>query len=153
MTNFVFNIAKGRGAALSDRVKSADPATSALILIPLQTAGLESDAVLVDRTTLAAVLGSTTQEQTTMGRKVLVAADLPAIPAPDNANDRNDRSLPTVTWALAEGPAISKILVCYRPATGDGDSLIVPVTAFDLVTTPSGVDIQLLAGLFFRAQS
>lgn len=153
MANIVFNIAKGRVAELYDRVKSNDPANSALILVPIETSGLETDAVLKDKDTLTDVLAGTTNEQTTMGRKTLTDADLAAIPAPDDTNDRNDRSLPTVTWVSATGNAISKILVCYDGDTTAGtDANIVPLTLFDAVFTPDGSDIVLNSAVFFRAQ-
>jgi hypothetical protein len=152
MASIVFNIAKGRVAELCDRVKSNDPANSALILVPIETSGLEADATLIDADTLAAVLAGTTNEQTTMGRKVLTDADLATIPAPDDTNDRNERSLPTTTWTGATGNAISKILVCYDPDTTAGtDANIVPLTMFDFVMTPSGADIQMTGGVFYRA--
>ena len=49
MANIVFNIAKGRVAELYGRVEGNDPSTSALILIPIETSGLESDATLATR--------------------------------------------------------------------------------------------------------
>ncbi len=152
MANIVFNIAKGKVAELYDRVENSDPTNAALILVPIETSGLESDATLIDADTLAAVLSGTTNEQTTMGRKTLTDADLAAVPAPDDSGDRNERSLPTVTWAAASGNAISKILVCYDPdTTGGTDSNIVPLTMFDFAQTPSGADIQMTTGVFFRA--
>ena len=152
MANIVFNIAKGRIAELYNRVESDDPAASALILVPIETTGLESDATLVDADTLTAVLSGTTNEQTTMGRKTLTQADLAAFPAPDDGNDRMDVSLPSVTWTAASGNAISKMLVCYDADTGTGtDSNIIPLTMFDCAITPDGSDIQLTAGVFFRA--
>lgn len=152
MANIVFNISKGRVAELYNRVKSNDPTNSAIILVPIETSGLESDATLIDVDTLAALLAGTTNEQTTMGRKTLTDADLAAFPAPDDANDRMDLSLPTVTWTAATGNAISKIAVCYDPdTTGGTDSAIVPLTMFDFVQTPSGADIQMTTGVFYRA--
>jgi hypothetical protein len=152
MANIVFNISKGRVAELHDRVKSNDPANSAIILVPIETSGLEADSVLIDADTLAAVLAGATNEQTTMGRKVLTDSDLAAIPAPDDSNDRNERSLPTTTWTAASGNAISKILVCYDPDTTAGtDANIVPLTMFDFAQTPSGADIQMTTGVYFRA--
>lgn len=152
MANITFNIAKGRVAELYDRVKSNDPAGSALILIPIETSGLESDATLIDADTVAAVLSGTTNEQTTMGRKTLTDSELAAIPAPDDANDRNERSLPEVTWTAASGNAISKILVAYDANTGAGDDTdLVPLTMFDAAATPDGNDLKLNAGVFFRA--
>ena len=151
MANIVFNIAKGRVVELYNRVKSNDPANSALILVPIETSGLESDATLIDKDTLTDLLAGTTNEQTTMGRKTLTDANLAALPAPDDANDRMDISLPTVTWSAATGNAISKIAVCYDNDTTSGtDANIVPLTMFDAVVTPDGTDIQLTGGTFFR---
>ena len=152
MANIVFNIAKGKVAEYYDRVKSNDPANSAIILVPIETSGLEADSTLIDADTLAAVLAGATNEQSTMGRKTLTDAELATIPAPDDSNDRNERSLPTVTWTAASGNAISKMLVCYDPdTTGGTDSNIIPLTMFDFAQTPSGADIQMTTGTFFRA--
>ena len=152
MANIVFNIAKGRVVEFYNRVENNDPANSALILVPIETSGLESDATLIDADTLAAVLAGTTNEQTTMGRKTLTDADLAALPAPDDTNDRYEVSLPTVTWTAASGNAISKIAVCYDADTTSGtDANIIPLTMFDFVQTPSGADIQMTGGVFFRA--
>lgn len=152
MANIVFNIAKGRVAELYNRVKSNDPANSAFIIIPIETSGLEADSVLIDKDDLAAVLSGTTNEQSTMGRKTLTDADLASFPAPDDSNDRMDVSLPTVTWTAASGNAISKLLVCYdSDTTGGADSAIIPLTMFDFAQTPSGADIQMTTGVFYRA--
>lgn len=152
MANIVFNIAKGRVVEYYNRVENNDPANAAIILVPIETAGLEADSALVDSDSLTEVLDGTTNEQTTMGRKTLTDADLAALPAPDDTNDRYDISLPTTTWTAATGNAISKILVCYDPDTTAGtDANIIPLTMFDFVVTPSGADIQMTGGVFFRA--
>ena len=149
MANIVFNIAKGSVNAYYDRVNDNDPGTARLVLIPIETTGLESDATLIDVDTLAAVIAGTTNEQTTMGRKYLTDAEL-AAGSPTDASDYNGRSLPTVTWTGATGNAISKIVVAYDPATS-ADSAIIPLTMFDFAQTPSGADIQMTTGVFFRA--
>ena len=152
MANIVANIAKGRVVEYYNRVKANDPAASALILVPIETSGLEADSVLIDKDDLSAWLSGATNEQTTMGRKTLTDADLVALPAPDDGNDRYDVSLPTVTWTAATGNAISKILVCYDNDTAAGtDSNIIPLCQFDFAVTPSGTDIQMTTGVFFRA--
>lgn len=152
MANIVFNIAKGRVVEFYNRVKSGDPADSALVLIPIETDGLESDAVLIDKDTVADVLSGDTDEQTTMGRKVLTAAELDAFPSPDDGNDRYDVSLPEVVWENATGNDISKILVAYHPDTAEGDdSDMIPLTLFDFAITPDGSDVTMEAGVFFRA--
>ena len=152
MVNIAFNIAKGRAAELYNRVKSNDPANSAFILVPIETAGIETDAVLRDADTLAAVLAGTTNEQTTMGRKVLTDAELAAFPAPNDTTDTYDVAVPLVTWVAATGNPISKILLCYdSDTTGGTDAGVVPISLHDYVATPSGVDLSVTAGTFFSA--
>jgi hypothetical protein len=152
VAHIVFNIAKGRVVEYYNRVKSNDPANSALILIPIETSGLQSDATLIDMDTVAAVLAGATNEQTTMGRKTLTDAQLAALPAPDDTNDRYDIALPSVTWTAATGNAISKILVAYDgDTTGGDDTNLIPLTMFDAVATPDGNDLVLNTGNFFRA--
>ena len=152
MANITFNIAKGRVAELYNRVESNDPANSAFILVPIETSGLESDATLIDKDDLSAVLSGTTNEQTTMGRKTLTDSDLAAFPAPVDGSDYMSLNLPSVTWTAASGNAISKILVCYdSDTTGGTDSAIIPLTMFDFAATPSGLDITMTGGEFYRA--
>lgn len=152
MANIVFNIAAGQGVEYYRRIVNNDPVNSAFILVPIETAGLEADATLIDVDTLAALLAGTTNEQTTMGRKTLTNVELAALPAPDDVNNRYDVSLPTTTWTAATGNAISKIAVCYDSDTTAGtDANIVPLTMFDFVVTPDGSDIQMTTGVFLRA--
>lgn len=153
MANIVFNIAKGRGIELHGRVVTNDPVNSALVLIPLETSGLETDLVLTDKETLAQVLAGTTNEQTTMGRKYCVSTDFIGISTPDHGNDRNEAQIPTVIWAGATGNPISKLIIAYDPDTTSGtDADIIPITMFDFLFTPDGSDIELTFGIFFRAQ-
>ena len=87
-----------------------------------------------------------------MGRKTIDDTLLAAMPAPDDTNDRYDISLPTVTWTAASGNAISKLVVGYDNDTTSGtDANIIPLTMFDFAQTPSGADIQMTTGVFFRA--
>jgi hypothetical protein len=151
MANVVFNIAKGRVAELHERVNNNDPTNSALILVPLETTGLVSDATLIDYDTLDALLAGASNEQTTMGRKTFTDADLAAFTANDTS-DRSECALPTVTYTAASGNAISKFLICYDgDTTGGTDANIIPLVAFDFVYTPSGIDLVFAAGDYFRA--
>lgn len=152
MANIVFNIAKGRIVELYNRVENNDPANAAFVIVPIETAGLEADATLIDADTLTAVLAGTTNEQTTMGRKILTDADLAALPAPDDTNDRYSLNLPNVTWTAAGGNPVSKLLVCYdSDTTGGTDANIIPLTMFDWVMTPTGGDLTATGAEFFRA--
>lgn len=153
MADIIFNIAKGRIAEFYNRVENNDPANAAFILIPVEAAGLEADSVLVDADTVAAVFAGATNEQTVMGRKILTDAELAAVPAPDDVNNRYDLALPTVLWTAPGGNPISKLLLAYdSDTTGGTDANLVPCGLFDFPQTPNGVaNIQLTGATFFRA--
>lgn len=155
MGNFVFNVSKGRAAELHDRVKSNDPANSALVIVAIN-AGAATDATMKDYDTLAALLGDgDVAEVTNAGyaRAVLTDADLAAIPAPDDTNDRNERALPTHSFgAITAGDGWTDLVVCYDPdTTGGTDADLVPLTLFDFVQTPSGAAIEVTGGTYYRA--
>jgi len=99
MADLVFNIAKGKVAYYAGLPAAAD----ALIAIPLETSGLETDAVLRDKDTFADVVAGTTNEQTTMGRKTLASVTVTV----DDTNDRVDVDAADITWTAATGNAVS----------------------------------------------
>ena len=153
MANFVPNIAKGRVAELYDRVKGGDPAASRLYVIPV-AAGSVTDEQMTDADTLADIITLGVSELTTGGwnRKTLAAADI-ATGGPDDANNRNDRSLPTQTWTGVSGSASTDLIVCYAAVASPTNAQLVPLTVFDFVQTPSGADITMTGGVFFRASA
>mgnify|MGYP000288193791 CR=1 FL=1 len=156
MADQVFNIGLGRVTELYNRVDTNDPANSALIVVVLATAGLESDAVLKDKDTLTDLVTGTTAEVTNSGyaRKVLTDADIVAF-TPDDTNDRADLDIPDQVWTgVAAGDGFSRFVVCYdSDTTGGTDANIVPLTAHDFVVVPDGTDVtaQIGATGFFRA--
>jgi hypothetical protein len=158
VADFVFNIAKGRVVEYYNRVENNDPANSALVIVAIDANG-DTDAVMRDRDDLAALLGGTANEvtNTNYARKVLTDADLAALPAPDDTNDRYDIDLPDQTWGPpgpSAGTAWTDLLVCYDPdTTGGTDSSIIPLTCHDFPITPDGSNIlaTIDAAGFFRA--
>lgn len=157
MADFVFNCAKGRVAEFYNRVDANDPGNSALIIVALKTAGLESDATLKDYATLATLLAAANDEATNSGyaRKTLTDVDLGALTI-DNANDRVDLDIADQVWSAVAtvGGAWSKLLICYdSDTTGGTDANILPLTAHDFVVTPDGTDLtaQIAAAGFYRA--
>ena len=156
MADLVFNISKGRVVELYNRVDSNDPANSALIMLALATAGIESDATLRDVDTVSALVAGTTNEVTNSGyaRKVLTDADIVAF-APDDVNDRVDLDIPDQTFtAVAAGDGWNDIVIAYDNDTTSGtDANITPMTLHDFVVTPDGSDItvQIASAGFFRA--
>ena len=156
MADQVFNIAKGRVAELYNRVDLNDPANSALIILILATAGIETDAVLKDVDTVTALVAGTTNEVTNSGyaRKTLTDADIVAF-SPDDTNDRVDLDIPDQTWtAVGADDGWNDLVVAYDSDTTAGtDANVVPCTMHDFVLTPDGSDVtaQIAATGFFRA--
>lgn len=161
MADQVFNVALGRIVELYNRVKSNDPADSALIVVLLKAA--EADATLIDYDTLAAVLGGSNTEAdfTNYVRKVLTDAELASLPSPDDINDRYEVDIPDQTWSSAGGASdntLVKALICYAPAGSDSppseDSEIIPLCHFDFPRTTNGADLvmQIHPNGFFRGR-
>lgn len=158
MANFVFNIAKGRVVEFYNRVENNDPANSALIIVVLQSSGLESDAVLIDKDTLSDVVAGTTNEATNSNyaRKILTDTELATLPSPDDTGNTYSVDIPDQTWSnvAASGGGWGKLLVCYDSDTTAGtDANIIPLTAHDFITTPNGGSItaQINTVGFFTA--
>lgn len=146
MAATVFNIAKGALAHYA-RLGSAN---DALVAIPLETAGIESDATLQDYDTVAALLAGTTNEQTTMGRKTLTGVTVTV----DDTNNRVDVDADDVAWAPATGNPVSRVAICYDADTmGGTDADLIPLFLDDLVATPAGgaITYQVNVAGFFRA--
>lgn len=151
MADFVFNTAKGRVAEYYNRVKANDPATARLVIVPLEAAGLETQANLEDSLSMAEVLDGATNEQATAGRKYLTDADIAALAA-DMVNNRMDVDIPDITWSAATGNAIGALVVGYDP-NSSADAAIIPLTYHDFAVTPDGTDIvaQIATAGFYRA--
>lgn len=147
MADFVFNISKGWITYYC----SLPAASDALIVVPLESSGLEADATLKDYDNLSALLGGASNEQTTMGRKTISASVVTTV---DDTNDRVDIDIPDQVWTGATGNATGALVICYDGDTGAGtDSNIVPLTKHDFTTTPDGTDLTatIAAAGFFRA--
>jgi len=136
MTDFVFNVVKGRIATYA----GLPAANDGLVVIPLLAAGLEADATLADYGTVAALLAGTTDENTTMGRKVVSSGVTVTV---DNTNDRVDIDMPDQTWsAVAASGAVGALLIAYDPDTTTGDdTTLIPLTKHGFAVTPDGSDI------------
>jgi hypothetical protein len=146
MADTVFNIAKGKVAYYA----GLPAANDALIAVPIETTGIETDAVLRDYDNLSVLLAASNNEQTTMGRKTLASVTVTV----DDTNDRVDVDCADITWTAATGNAISALVVCYDPDTTTGtDTDLIPLVKLDAVVTPAGGDItyQVAASGFFRA--
>lgn len=147
MANIVLNCALGYLKRYAEQVGTGN---AALIIVPIETSGLEADSVLRDKDDLAAFLSGTTNEQTTMGRKTVTACTVTV----DDTNDRLALDIADQTWTAATGNAISKLLICFDADTTSGtDANIVPLTLHDFAITPDSSDVTATVTDFFRATS
>ncbi len=153
MSNFVFNLAKGRVAELYARVENNDPAASALIVVVVK--GGEAQANMEDADTLTAVLATLADEVTGTGwnRKTLTDAELAAVPAPDDTLNRNAVAVPTFNWTPdAAADDSTGLIVCYDGDTAAGtDANLIPLTHHDFAVATDGNQVVVNAGDFFRA--
>jgi hypothetical protein len=146
MATITFNIALGKVAYYA----SLPAANDALILIALESSGLEADSVLRDKDDFASLVAGTTNEQTTVGRKTLASVTVTV----DDTNDRIALDAADVTWTSPTGNPIGALVICYDPdTTGGTDADLIPLTKHDLTWTPDGNNFSLTINDFFRASS
>ena len=149
MANFVFNYGKGKVARYADLPASGDK----VWMMVLATSGIESDATLIDKATITALVSGTTNEVTNSGysRKDITTGVTVTV---DTANDRTDVDCGDQTWtAVSAGDGWNDIVIYYDPDGTNTDSQNVPLTQHDFVVTPDGSDItaQIASAGFFRA--
>lgn len=146
MASITFNVACGKVGYYA----GLPAANDALIVVPIETAGIVSDAVMRDYADLSTLLAGASNEQTTMGRKTLASVSVTV----DNTNDRVACDAADVTWTGATGNAIGALVVCYDPdTTGGTDADLIPLTKHDFAVTPDGTDITATISDFYRASS
>lgn len=148
MANLTFNISL---AAVKSIVGSLGAANDALILVPIETTGLEADATLRDHDELNALLGGTSNEQTTAGRKTITAVT-PTVD--DSANTFTLDCADQVYTSIAASNAISAWVIGFDADTTSGtDANVQVLTKHDLAWTPDGNTFTVAIANFFSASS
>lgn len=146
MGNIVFNQALGRVASLA----ALPAANDGLVAVPLEAAGLVTDATMRDYDDLATLLAGASNEQTSMGRKTLSGVTVTV----DDTNDRVAVDCADITWTSATGNAVGAVVICYDPDTTTGtDSDLIPLTKHDVTMTPDGSSYTLTVSDLYRASS
>ncbi|MGH3942502.1 MAG: hypothetical protein ACRDTG_28540 [Pseudonocardiaceae bacterium] len=149
MGDFIFNVSKG---ILRHYAAQAGVGNAALIALALATSGLESDAVLMDKDTIADVVAGTTNEVTNTNytRKVITSGVQITV---DDTNNRVDLDFGDLSWPdIATGDSWAKIIIAYDPDTTAGtDANLIPISAHDYVMTPDGSTLQATVNTFARA--
>lgn len=150
MGDIQFNIAKARSAVYLDQVGTGN---ARLIAILLKASGLESDAVIADHATLAALLAAANDECdfTNYARKQISVVTSTV----DNTNNWYNADTADLTWALAGGVSNNStgaIIFCYdSDVTGGTDANVIPLYKMDYTETTTGSDLEVkinASGLF-----
>lgn len=136
MASIVFNVAKGKIAQLA----TLPLANDAFVIIPVEASGLVVDEVMKDCATLGEILAGPSNEQVTMGRKVLTGLVVNV----NHSDDRIEVDADDVTWGAASGNPVGAAVICYDPDTTSGtDADLVPLVKLDFVSSPGGGDLTL----------
>lgn len=139
--NLIFNVAKGRIRTLSEL--SGD---QGLLLVLLQSTGLESDATLLDYDTLAQILAASNTEAdfTNYARQPLTGVTVTV----DDTADEMQIDCDDVTFTDAgngTNNTMGKALICHDPDTTTGDDTeIIPMGMFSYDGTTDGSTINLV---------
>lgn len=145
MSNFVFNVAKGK----VNYYAGLPGLNDALIAVALETTDLEADATMKDRVSLSSIL-TVSNEQTTVGRTTLAGVAA----SQDNTADTGSSDADDFTLVGATGAPIGAFVVCYVPDDGvSTESDMIPLTKHDFSAIPTGTDIpvQISSSGFFVA--
>jgi hypothetical protein len=145
MADFVFGTTGcGRVGEYINRVLNNDPATSAIIAVPLSQSGTAEQAEAL--TTLAAVEADANfaeQTDASWGRKTIDETGDGLSWAWDAANNRNEADFSDLVWAApATGQDTTGLLICYDPDTGAGtDANIIPLIHLTMAVTANGQQV------------
>lgn len=152
MGNFAFNRGKGRGVEWAERVNANDPTNAVLVLDVLATAGVESDATLIDKDDFSGLVSGATNFVTQASIRTTYDQTAGVTITYDDTNDRVDVDLPDKTWtAVAAGDGFNDIVIGYdSDSTAGTDANILPNTQHDFVLTPDGSDITAQIAVFLR---
>lgn len=138
---FVFNIALGRVNELA----KLGGANDALILVLLNTTGLESDATLKDYDTLSAILAAANDECTFTGYARRTLASVTVTPD-DTGNTQSADAADPSGWTNTGGAnqGVGAAIVCYDPdTTGGTDADLIPLLQLQVGTTSADVGVPL----------
>lgn len=114
--------------------------TDSLVVVLLQSSGLQADATLKNYQTLGTLLASNTEATfTNYTRQVLSAASITVAFNTGTSVASLDTS--DQVWNAAGGATnntLGKFLLCYRPTSSSLDSAVLPLTGHDFSATTTG---------------
>jgi hypothetical protein len=142
MTAQIPNIAKGRFARYADLPLAND----AIVWVILASAGLESNATILDYDTLAAILAAANDEATFTGYARVTATSVTV--TVDDTNNRTDVDAADPTWTPTTAEAIGLIVAVYEPdTTSPSDSNKAPLFTDDAIAMTTATSGLLTYGV------
>ncbi len=155
MADNVFNIAKGKVAALHDNVEQNSPSGCTIGILALVSTNTDDEILDTDTITALLALGSTAEVTNgSYARKVVLAAGLST--TVDDTNNWVDLDIDTdpVWTSIDAGDDWTHLVIYYDPDGTDTDTANIPLTVQDFVVSPNGGHItgQIAAAGYYRAQ-
>ena len=127
---------------------SLSTGSDAILVLLLQTTGLDADTTLQDFPTLSSLLAANTEANfTNYARKVLTSGI--TISVNTTANTATI-SLANFTWLAAGGAVnntLGKLVTAYRPTPSSADAQCIPMTYHDCTATTTGADLLVQISL------
>lgn len=140
MANIVFDYAVGRYV---EKFKLPIGGDNILIVL-LQSTGLDADSILMAFPTLAALLAANTEATfTNYSRKTLSATGITV--TTNTTTHITTVDIADQTWTSAGGTTnntLGALITCYRKVSTDADSAILPLTKHDVSSTTTGNDLK-----------
>lgn len=138
MANWVFTGSAGRVMQYASLAMGTDQ----IVVLLLQSTGLQADATLRNYTALNTLLGSNTEcTFSNYARKIITS---PQTVTTNTTTHVNTLTMTNWTWTAAGGAlnnTIGKLLVCWRPTSATTDAGTVPVIGMDCTATTTGSDL------------
>lgn len=134
--SFIFDSAKGRWVEKYELPVGGDN----IVIVLLQSSGLQADATLNNYSDLGSLLASNTEANfTNYARIVLSSANITV--TVNTSTGITTVDIPDQVWNAAGGAVnntLGALLTCYRPASTSLDSAILPLTKHEFSVTTTG---------------
>ena len=137
MAPFIANYAKGRWVEKYLLPVGGDN----IVIVLLQSSGLQSDATLKNYSTLSALLASNSEATFTNYSRIYLSNTSGITVSVNTSTGVTTVDIPDQVWNAAGGAVnntLGALLTCYRPASTSPDSAILPLSKHDFAVTTTG---------------
>jgi hypothetical protein len=134
---FIFDSAKGRWVEKYLLPVGGDN----IVVVLLQSSGLQADATLNNYSTLSTLLASNTEASFTNYARIFLTNTSGITVSVNTSTGVTTVDIPDQVWNAAGGAVnntLGALLTCYRPTSVAPDSGILPLTKHDFAVTTTG---------------